>query len=54
MQEEQRRLVATLKEKELVISSLMEVVEKSRKVCQLLFVVFAACIVCTVCPRNNF
>lgn len=32
MQEEQRRLVARNKEQELVISSLMEVVEKSRKV----------------------
>jgi hypothetical protein len=32
MQEEHRHLTASLKEKELVISSLMEVVEKSRKV----------------------
>jgi hypothetical protein len=37
MQDEQRRLLATLKEKELVISSLMEVVEKSRKVSQHFF-----------------
>jgi hypothetical protein len=32
MQEEKRHLEASLREQELVISSLMEVVEKSRKV----------------------